>query len=183
MKNIAPTLILSDSLILRKPKLSDKNERLTYGRPKEFRKMCGGDLRTIQPFTEEDAQNFYDQITSRPYEWIIELHKKMIGTARLTLGNTDNGARYAIGIFDESFYSKGIGTKVTKAVLNYAFNNLHLHRVDLRVLEFNYRGIHCYEKCGFIKEGVEREGAYIEDTYYSDVMMSILENEFHNIYG
>ncbi|XMB85286.1 GNAT family protein [Mycoplasmatota bacterium WC44] len=178
MKNISPTLIISDSLILRKPKTSDITDRFVYGRPKEFRKMCGGDMRTIPPFTNEDAQNFYNNIINRPYEWIIELRGRMIGTTRLTIGNTDNGARYSIGIFDENLYSKGIGTKVTKAILHFAFEDLKLHRVDLRVLEFNLRAICCYEKCGFIKEGIERENAYIEGTYYSDVMMSILENEY-----
>ena len=55
---------------------------------------------------------------------------------------------------------------------------LGLHRVDLRVLEFNRRAITAYEKCGFIQEGVEREGALIADEWRTDVMMSILEQEY-----
>lgn len=35
-----------------------------------------------------------------------------------------------------------------------------------------------YEKCGFIIEGPEREGALIEGKYETDIMMSILENEY-----
>lgn len=180
MKNISPTLLISKDLILRKPKITDKTDRLAYGRPIEFRKMCGGDMQIIPPFTQEDAQDFYNGIISRPYEWTIELKGRMIGTTRLTLGITDNGGRYSIGIFDEGLYSKGVGTKVTKAILNFAFNELKLHRVDLRVLEFNHRAICCYEKCGFIKEGIEREGVCIDDLYYSDIMMSILKKEYHN---
>lgn len=59
-----------------------------------------------------------------------------------------------------------------------AFEELNLHRVDLRVLEYNKRAIKCYEKCGFIKEGVEREGALIEGKYETDVFMSILDREY-----
>jgi len=48
----------------------------------------------------------------------------------------------------------------------------------LRVLEYNQRAISCYQKCGFVIEGREREGALVEDKYETDVMMSILEHEY-----
>lgn len=55
---------------------------------------------------------------------------------------------------------------------------LGLHRVDLRVLAYNHRAIACYEKCGFVREGVEREGALVAGEWHGDVMMSILEAEY-----
>ncbi|XMB85378.1 GNAT family protein [Mycoplasmatota bacterium WC44] len=179
MKNISPTIALSDSLILRKPKISDKEERFKYGRPNEFRKMCGGDMKHIPPFTKEDAQKFYDKMLSIPYDWVIEFNGRMIGGASLKLGVTDNGARYSIGILEDSLYSKGMGTKITNAILDFAFNELLLHRVDLIVLDFNRRAIRCYEKCGFTKEGVIRDSILIDGIYYSDIIMSILENEYN----
>lgn len=36
---------------------------------------------------------------------------------------------------------------------------MKLHRVDLEVLEYNNRAIHCYEKCGFKIDGILRESA------------------------
>jgi ribosomal-protein-alanine N-acetyltransferase len=45
-------------------------------------------------------------------------------------------------------------------------------------LKIFYRAIACYEKCGFIREGVEREGAFIEDKFETDVIMSILDREY-----
>ncbi|WP_242833771.1 GNAT family N-acetyltransferase [Desulfosporosinus sp. OT] len=55
----------------------------------------------------------------------------------------------------------GIGTEVTKLVLNFAFNTMGYHKVYhkvyLRVLEYNKRAINCYEKCGFNREGIDRE--------------------------
>ena len=72
----------------------------------------------------------------------------------------------------------GIGTEVTKIVLDYAFKTLN--KVYLRVLEHNKRAIRCYEKCSFIKEGLDREGALIEGKYETDIYMGILENEYLN---
>ncbi len=102
----------------------------------------------------------------------------MVGQARLTINDMDNRARYAVGLFDPSVWGKGLGTEITKMVLHFAFDELALHRVDLRVLEYNHRAIKCYEKCGFVIEGKEREGALIEGKNETDLIMSILKREF-----
>jgi RimJ/RimL family protein N-acetyltransferase len=115
---------------------------------------------------------------SKPLEWAVELNGKCVGQARLTVNSDDRRARYAVGIFNTESLGKGIGTEITQLVLKYAFETLKLHRVDLRVLSYNTRAIACYEKCGFVQEGMEREGALIEDKWESDVMMSILEQEY-----
>jgi len=52
------------------------------------------------------------------------------------------------------------------------------HRIDLKVLDYNHRGIRCYEKCGFKKDGILRENALIDGKYYSDIVMSILDYEY-----
>ncbi len=110
--------------------------------------------------------------------WVIEYEGRCIGTARLTLTESDRRARFAIGIFDFSKLGIGLGTEATRLVLGHAFNTLGLHRVDLRVLDYNKRAIACYEKCGFVREGVEREGARVEGKWETDVMMSILDREY-----
>ncbi|MEH7887318.1 GNAT family protein [Bacillus sp. JJ1609] len=86
-----------------------------------------------------------------------------------------------MGFFDPSVWNRGLGTEVTQLVLKYAFEQLNLHRVDLRVLEYNKRAIRCYEKCGFVQEGTEREGALIEGKYETDVFMSILDREYNSL--
>lgn len=67
---------------------------------------------------------------------------------------------------------------MTRLVLRYAFEDLGLHRVDLRVLEYNDRAIAVYEKCGFVREGVERESANVAGKWHSDLIMGILEHEY-----
>lgn len=63
-------------------------------------------------------------------------------------------------------------------VLNYAFDVLHYHKVFLRVLDYNTRAIRCYEKCGFIREGTDREGALINGVYCSDIYMGIIKSDY-----
>ena len=173
------TMVLrGKDVILRGPKEQDIEDILNCGRHAEIVRMYGGDTRDIKPLTRDDAVAKYREALSIPLLWIIEVEGHYIGIVRLTVSDQDKRARYAVGIADINKLGKGIGTEVTKLVLGYAFNTLKLHRVDLRVLEYNKGAIACFTKCGLRKEGVEREGALIEDKWETDVMMSILDREF-----
>ncbi len=141
--------------------------------------MVGGDPRTLPPLTPNEVEQWYHQVAGDRLHWIIALEGRCIGSARLhSLDEANRSARYAIGLFDPACWGQGYGTEATRLVLRYAFETLRLHRVALRVLDFNHRAIACYEKCGFVREGVEREGSLIGGEWQSDVWMSILEHEF-----
>lgn len=74
---------------------------------------------------------------------------------------------------------KGYCTAMLKALLTIAFGEMNLHRVALGVYDFNHAAIRCYEKCGFVKEGLLRDVLRYEgDTYWSLWEMSILEHEW-----
>ena len=172
-------LLKGEAIILRSPMASDKQERLAYGRDAEFRRMVGGDPRTLPPLTEAEVEGWYRQVASERFHWIIEAEGRCIGIARLHAVDLENRkAKYAVGIFGPEFRGRGLGTEATRLILSYAFEVLALHRVELRVLAFNERAIACYEKCGFVREGIEREGAWIGGEWHSDVLMSILEREY-----
>ncbi|GAA0362970.1 GNAT family N-acetyltransferase [Bacillus horti] len=175
--NQAPALH-SERLILRKPEEGDIQDRFTCGRSAEVEKMCGRSTIDLQPYTYEEAKHWVERLMSKPLAWSIEYQGRCIGQARLIVNEIDRKARYAVGLFDESILGKGFGTEITQVVLHYAFSTLGLHRVELRVLEYNTRAIACYEKCGFVKEGLEREGALIDEKWFSDWRMSILEQEY-----
>ncbi len=166
-------------VLLRPPQETDKADRLAFGRDTEFRKMVGGDPRTLPPLTEAEVEAWYRQVCRECYHWIIETEGRCSGIARLhSVDWQDRKAKYAVGIFGSGFRGQGLGTEVTRLVLDFAFNVLKLHRVELRVLTFNQRAIACYEKCGFVREGIEREGSWIGGEWQSDLIMSILEQDW-----
>ena len=65
-------LLKGKAIILRPPRASDKHERLAYGRDAEFRRMVGGDPRTLPPLTEAEVKVWYRQVASERFHWIIE---------------------------------------------------------------------------------------------------------------
>jgi ribosomal-protein-alanine N-acetyltransferase len=178
--NEAP-IIKGNKVLLRQPIESDVIDYLNVEVNEELERMYGGDTRNITSKTMEVAQKFINAIKNNKLEWCVEFEGRFVGQARLTVNQLDNRARYAVGLFDPTVWSIGLGTEITQLVLRHAFEELELHRVDLRVLQYNKRAIKCYEKCGFIQEGIEREGALIEGKYETDVFMSILDREYHSI--
>lgn len=83
-----------------------------------------------------------------------------------------------IVIGKKKYWNKGYGTDAMMTILNFAFNRMNLHKVYLRVYNYNKRGVRSYQKCGFKKEGILREMFYNEGKYYDVVMMGILKREF-----
>ncbi len=63
-------------------------------------------------------------------------------------------------------------------ILYIAFDGLGLHRVSMGVFDFNASAIRCYEKAGFIKEGLLRDARKHGDEYWSLWEMIILEDEW-----
>ncbi len=73
---------------------------------------------------------------------------------------------------------RGIGTFAVESMVEHAFNNLNLRRIELGVLENNIPAIKLYEKTGFIKEGVKRKSNYKNGEYISLIMMALLKEEW-----
>lgn len=170
--NQAPTLIIDKDLLIRQPKQSDIQERFQIGRSLEFRKMVGGSLENVPSYDLDNAERLYEREMKNKYSWFIEYKGRMIGVCRLRKQENGN-IRYSIGIYDDSLYSKGIGTKVTNKVIEFAFNELGLKTLELMVLEFNTRAIRCYEKCGFTKTETLYDNLDLDGKKYNDIIMKI----------
>ena len=83
-----------------------------------------------------------------------------------------------ISIGEPEYLSKGIGTEAIGLFLSVCFEELGLHRVGLRVVRENKRGVRCYEKCGFKLEGAMRDFYYSQGRWHDLLIMGILEDEY-----
>ena len=172
------------TLRLRKPLPGDVDARVTYGFSTEIRRMYGYVGDTPKTMTRAFAKRWLKQLEAHPCAWVIETGEGAVGEARLdNINKTDRRARLAIGLFSERHLGLGLGRDAIKLVLRHAFGDLGLHRVDLRVLSYNVRAIRCYEACGFVREGVERESANVGGQWHDDWIMAILAQDFLNTTG
>ena len=78
---------------------------------------------------------------------------------------------------------KGHGTQAARLLLDRAFGDLGMHRVAVGVVGFNEGALRFWERLGFRREGVQRDGYLVEGRYHDFVMMSLLEEEYRGPKG
>ncbi len=83
-----------------------------------------------------------------------------------------------IGIMIGTPYrGRGYGTEAMELLCRFAFREMNLHKLKVSVFAFNKAAIRCYEKNGFVQEGllkaeIFRDGAYqdvVELARFTDV--------------
>lgn len=84
----------------------------------------------------------------------------------------------SIMIYDPSYQHQGYGRQALLALMNYAFGDLHMHRLAIGVAGFNHAALTFYKSIGFKQEGIQEEGYYYHYQYHDFIMMRILKGEF-----
>ncbi|HEX3046250.1 MAG TPA: GNAT family protein, partial [Bacillota bacterium] len=99
----------------------------------------------------------------------------LISFHNLNWENRNTSMGYWLG---EKYQGRGIMTKTCKALLNYAFTELKLHRVEIRCAEMNHRSRAIPERLGFTREGMSREAEWLYDHFVNHIVYSILAEEW-----
>ena len=132
--------------------------------------------------TEESELDWYEKMREDPVSvvWCIETREgRPIGNLGLqAIDEAQGRATLGISIGEKEQWSRGYGTEAIREALRYGFEEMGLRRVDLQVDEDNLRGIRCYEKCGFVREGLLRAHRLRKGQPVNMVVMSILRDEF-----
>ena len=172
-------VLIGSSVTLRRPRSEDVLDRLALGQAPEIVRMFGADPAAVRPLTEVATREWIDRLGQHPHAWVIEHDGKFLGEIRLdAVDDNDRRARLAVGLYDPAKLGLGLGRQAIRLVLGHAFHGLKLHRVGLRVVEYNVRAIRCYLACGFVEEGREREAAFVSGEWHDDVIMGLLAREF-----
>lgn len=87
-------------------------------------------------------------------------------------------AEIALLIGERAYWGRGYGPDAIVAFLGYLFHEQNLHKVYLRVEEYNARAQRAYEKCGFRLDGRYRDHTFLGGRYYDTLIMSITEDEY-----
>lgn len=147
-------------------------------------------MRSTNPILDvhppEATRDFVDQVilnaqSAKSY-MIIEKEKELpIGiTSLINIDYKNRNAECIIDIGEKDYWSKGYGSEALKLLLDYAFFEINLHRISLKVFSFNEKAIRLYEKMGFRQEGSSREGLFREGTWHDIIHMGLLQKEYLN---
>ncbi len=92
----------------------------------------------------------------------------------LRCGNAEVG----VLIGERAWWGRGVGTDAIQALGRFAFRDLRLHRLFARILESNPRALRSFEKCGFVREGRERQAHYQDGRFWDVHVLGVLAPEW-----
>ncbi len=172
------TILEGSKVVLRPFEDSDMSYLLSWYNDYELNRLAGWSNSKVS--ASKLKYNMARSFGSDPMNLMIDnLNGKPIGTIQLyDFNNQDKSCKLGIRIGDRDYWSKGYGGDAVNTIVEYAFCSLDMYRVDLRVYEYNERAARCYEKCGFKLEGRTRKSAYIDGSYYDEILMGLLKSEF-----
>ena len=183
-EDIVPRFLIGEHVYLRPLDAGDLMYIQKWANDPGIRGLIG----QVRPMSRAKAEAFYAQVKSDDHRvWFIVALKednRVIGEAGLlrmfpAWRTTD----LSIIIGEREAWGKGYGTEAINLLLDYAFGYLNFHRVAVGVVGFNEAALRFYEKVGFRREGIQRDGYYYDHKYHDFVMMSILENEYRALRG
>lgn len=138
-----------------------------------------------RPMTAEQEESWYETSANSQSSIIFTIYAlpelRPVGTTGLReVDHINRSASFGIVIGETEYRGCGLGTEVSRLMLDYAFTALNLHNVTLSVYEFNRAGMRAYEKAGFEEIGRRRECRAMGGKWWDEVYMDALSTDFES---
>lgn len=133
------------------------------------------------PIEIEKTQKWFDNNIGRTdrYDAVIEVDRVPCGTiGLLSIDRKNSKAEYYIAMGEIALKGKGISTKATKLILDYAFKELDLNKVYLYTETENVPAQKLFEKIGFVKEGCIRDDLFSHGRFVDRYVYGICKNDY-----
>lgn len=134
-----------------------------------------------KPFTREGHENWVRTMidTGKVVQFIICTRDgRPVGSVYLRdIDRTHHKAEYGIFIGERDAQGKGYGTQAAKLMIDYAFQELKLHKLMLRVLAENEQAKRSYEKAGFVQEAYLKDEVFLEGRYKDVIYMAVIHDK------
>jgi RimJ/RimL family protein N-acetyltransferase len=171
--------------------------RLEFFTKNDFKQLIGW-IHNEQLLTNWSGSLFRFPLTEESLDWYLEdtndmetsdaLIYKAIdvnnghSVGHISLGSIsrkNRSARISRVLVSDTEQGRGICSAMVNEITAIGFTQLKLHRISLGVYDFNRSAIRCYERSGFVKEGLQRDILRFNNEFWSLVEMSILEEEWN----
>ena len=133
-----------------------------------------------KPYSTDDAREFLAHTDPDSVRWSIDCLEDgefigMTGLHHINFRNRNCGWGIAIG--PPSRWGKGYGTEACMLTMRFAFKELGMEKVYLRVYEGNDRGRRAYEKAGFKVEGTLPRDVWLHGRFATTYLMAVYRDD------
>ncbi len=125
----------------------------------------------IQAALERHAQNNGFQCCIR-YDGKIA---GVIGFHRIDWANRSTEIGYWLG---QQYQGRGIMTNCCRVLIDYAFTEFEINRVEIRVAVGNAKSKAIPQRLGFVQEGILRDAEWLYNHFVDSAVYSVLQREW-----
>lgn len=125
--------------------------------------------------SESEMELFIDQQAQSDNQIILLafLNDELVGVVNITADQHPR-VRHIGDVFlgiKKAYWGNGLGSILMEEAIEWAQSSGSIRRLQLTVQKRNTAAVHLYEKMGFIIEGLQERGAYIEGGEFLDVYL------------
>jgi len=172
--------LTGEKVILREYRSEDLSALRAWVNDHEVTRFLGGAYRRPQTWEQTEEMLSRRLNGDAGGEGFVIADKqtgKYIGQCDLMMiDSVARKAEMAIVLMKEH-QGRGCALESVKLLLKYAFENLNLNRVSLKVAEKNERAVKLYERAGFRREGILRQDLFIDGEFMNTIAMGILKSD------
>jgi RimJ/RimL family protein N-acetyltransferase len=130
------------------------------------------------PSSLRQTRQWFEGLTSDPLNqrFAIDLPGTgLVGTANLVeIDWKNNHAFHGMMIGEPAMRGRGIGVDVIMATMRYAFDELHMQRLDGSIIAYNEASVAVYcGKCGWQVEGRQRDWYFRDGRYWDRILVGV----------
>lgn len=137
---------------------------------------ANGKIEDTQKFIQMSRQQYADNSGLQVGIWYLGKIAGVLGFARRDPVNRGAEIGYWVSA---AYQGRGLVTRACRAVIDYAFAELDLHRLEIRCDPQNVKSRAIPERLGFQQEGMLRQVAWLHDHFVDLIVYSMLADEWH----
>lgn len=131
-------------------------------------------------------KDWFNRIQNEPLNQRLAIEAPNLGLIGLSsiinINWKNNRAWHGIVLGNKNIRGKGFGFDTVMTTMKYAFDELHLERLDGSMIEYNENSINFYcNNLGWKKEGVRKNYYYRKGKYWDQVIVGITKEDYENL--
>ncbi len=140
--------------------------------------------RNIIPHTIEDMKKFFkpsERGLKREISFEVwhKKDEKPIGFGEVAdIDWYSQKAYLGLIIGEPEYWGQKIGEEATKLIVEYAFNELNLYKLQASINSANTGSWRCAEKNGFIREATLKKDSYVNGKYFDTYFYSLFKDDW-----
>jgi ribosomal-protein-serine acetyltransferase len=132
-------------------------------------------IETVRDFIKKNLIEFAENST---FAVAIVLNEKIVGTIGLHHYDLANKSVQIGYWLDKQAQGQGLATKCSRVLINYAFDELKLNRIQINCNVENAKSRHIPERLGFRLEGIHRQVEWLNEEFRDWAVYAMLAEEW-----